>query len=47
MLIAAVIAVPYPSFAIRLVELPWAIRVRRDAHENVSSDVLFVWIMMS
>jgi len=47
MLIAAVIVVPYPSFAIRLIELPWAIRVRRNAYENVSSNLLFVWNMMS
>jgi len=47
MFIAAVIVVPYPSFAIRLIELLWAIHVRRGAYENVSSNLLFVWNMMS
>jgi hypothetical protein len=37
----------YPSFTIRLGELPWAIRVRRNAYENVASNLLLVWNMMS
>lgn len=36
-----------PSFAIWCGELPWAIRVRRNEYENVASDLLLVWNMMS